>query len=163
MSVRIEAQAMMKSIIEAGGTPNVADVMHYLKMVDEIEAARTGSRAGPGGANQPAPIQAAPGAGPGQYEFVRCFDNREPKFGKPNVKIVVRDEMGNKIDVLDYQPQDFGAALNCEAGSNVTMEINTGNTPGKYFGKNFKVVQGAGAVHAQGMGEPSVPNHEIPF
>lgn len=163
MTVRIEAQAIMKSIIEAGGTPTLESVLHYLHMVDEVERARTGSRPGPGGANQPAPVKAAPGSGPGQYEFVRCFDNREPKFGKPNVKIVVRDEMGNKIDVLDYQPQDFGAALNCEAGSNVTLEINTGNTPGKYFGKNFKVVQGAGAVHAQGMGESSVPNHDIPF
>ena len=157
MSVRIEAQAMMKSIIEAGGTPTVADVMHYLKMVDEIEAARTGStRSAPGGANQAAK------PGPGQYEFVRCFDNRQPKFGNPNVKIVVRDEMGNKIDVYDYQPQDFGAALNCEAGANVTMKISKGEKPGKYFGENFKVVQSAGAVHAQGMGEPSVPNHEIP-
>ena len=163
MSVRIEAQAMMKSIIEAGGTPNVADVMHYLKMVDEIEAARTGSRPGPGGANQPAPVQAAPGAGPGQYEFVRCFDNREPKFGKPNVKIVVRDEMGNKIDVYDYQPQDFGPALNCEAGSNVTLKISKGEKPGKYFGENFVVVQSAGAAHAQGMGESSVPGGEIPY
>tara|TARA_A100001201_G_scaffold136531_1_gene125621 strand:- start:189 stop:677 length:489 start_codon:yes stop_codon:yes gene_type:complete len=162
---------MMKSIIEAGGTPTVADVMHYLKMVDEIEAARTGaSRTGPGGANQPAqPTRGAASgqvrenANPGQYEFVRCFDNREPKFGKPNVKIVVRDEMGNKIDVMNYQPQDFGAALNCEAGSNVTMEITSGNKPGKYFGRNFKVVQGAGAVHAQGMGQSSVPGDDLPF
>ena len=161
MSVRIEAQAMMKSIIEAGGTPTVADVMHYLKMVDEIEAARTGStrstRSAAGGANQ----AAKPGAG--QYEFVRCFDNRVPKFGKPNVKIVVRDEMGNKIDVYDYQPQDFGPALNCEAGSNVTLKISKGEKPGKYFGENFVVVQSAGAAHAQGMGESSVPGGEIPY
>ena len=159
---------MMKSIIEAGGTPTVADVMHYLKMVDEIEAARTGSRAG--GANQTAQPTRGAASGqvrgnpnPGQYEFVRCFDNRESKYGKPNVKIVVRDEMGNKIDVLDYQPQDFGAALNCEAGSNVTMKISKGEKPGKYFGENFKVVQSAGAVHAQGMGESNVPGGEIPY
>ena len=166
---RIEVIAIIKSQREAGGPVTVESVQADLAVLDAVAGSP------PAAPVQPAPAQpaAAPApapapAGPAQYVLRTVWDNRNEPGKKPNVRVVLVDEMGNDHKVTLWDRLDQENAIDAQAGVNVTCLVKAN---GQYLnGKRFSVVgavqdrqHAMGAVHAQGQGQENFPADEIPF
>ena len=169
---RIEVIAIIKSQREAGGPVTVESVQADLAVLDAVAgtapvAPAQPAPARPAPAPAPAPAQAAP-AGPAQYVLRKVWDNRNEPGKKPNVRVVLVDEMGNDHKVTLWDRVDQENAMEAQAGVNVTCLVKAN---GQYLnGKRLQVVSdhsdrqyAKAAVHAQGQGQANFPADEIPF
>ena len=93
---RIEVIAIIKSQREAGGPVTVESVQADLAVLDAVAGS-------PPAAPAPAPAPAPAQAGPAQYVLRKVWDNRNEPGKKPNVRVVLVDEMGNdhKVTLWD--------------------------------------------------------------
>jgi len=161
---RIEVIAIIKSQREAGGPVTVESVQADLAVLDAVAGS-------PPAAPAPAPVPAAPApaqAGPAQYVLRKVWDNRNEPGKKPNVRVVLVDEMGNDHKVTLWDRLDQSNAAEATEGVNVVCEVKAN---GQYLnGKRFSVVgavqdrqHAKAVVHAQGQGQANFPADEIPF
>ena len=98
----------------------------------------------------------------------KVWDNRNEPGKKPNVRVVLVDEMGNDHKVTLWDRLDQSNAGEATEGSNVVCQVTQN---GQYLnGKRFSVVgsvqdrqHATGAVHAQGQGQANFPADDIPF
>ena len=162
---RIEVIAIIKSQREAGGPVTVESVQADLAVLDAVAGTAPAGPAQP--APAPAPAQAGP-AGAAQYVLRKVWDNRNEAGKKPNVRVVLVDEMGNDHKVTLFDRLDQANAAEATEGVNVVCEVTKN---GQWLnGRRFSVVgsvqdrqHATGAVHAQGQGQANFPADEIPF
>ena len=172
---RIEVIAIIKSQREAGGPVTVESVQADLAVLDAVAGT---APAGPAQLARPAPSRPAPAPdpdppanpnlGPIQYVLRKVWDNRNEAGKKPNVRVVLVDEMGNDYKVTLFDRLDQANAAEATEGVNVVCEVTKN---GQWLnGRRFSVVgsvqdrqHATGAVHAQGQGQANFPADEIPF
>ena len=158
---RIEVIAIIKSQREAGGPVTVESVQADLAVLDAVAGS-------PPAAPAPAPAPAPAQAGPAQYVLRKVWDNRNEPGKKPNVRVVLVDEMGNDHKVTLWDRLDQSNAAEATEGVNVVCEVKAN---GQYLnGKRFSVVgavqdrqHAKAVVHAQGQGQANFPADDIPF
>lgn len=164
---RIEVIAIIKSQREAGGPVTVESVQADLAVLDAVAGTAPAAPVQPALA-QPAAAPAPAQAGPAQYVLRKVWDNRNEPGKKPNVRVVLVDEMGNDHKVTLWDRLDQSNAGEATEGSNVVCQVTQN---GQYLnGKRFSVVgsvqdrqHAKAVVHAQGQGQANFPADDIPF
>lgn len=172
---RIEVIAIIKSQREAGGPVTVESVQADLAVLDAVAgtapAAPAPAQPARPASSRPVPDPdppANPNSGPIQYVLRKVWDNRNEPGKKPNVRVVLVDEMGNDHKVTLFDRLDQANAAEATEGVNVVCEVTK---KGQWLnGRRFSVVgavqdrqHATGAVHAQGQGQANFPADEIPW